>query len=338
MKIGILGFGSAGQRYARILMGMKHLDFEIFVFRRRNRNELISPNLINSKTEDPVTYYGCKQIDSLEEMTKLHLDLVIVASPNSLHFQDSMPFIDQHTPLIIEKPMGIHVNEVMSLLETASRKNTFISVPFISRVHPIFGEIKKFLERIELNEIISAKSWFLESVSQMHPYEDPSESYINSAFYGGGAVRALCHEFDLWNALVGNLRLSVTSNSKSYRNFSGEVDTQVKVFCESEKLATVLVEIDLDLITSPKKRGGIIETSSERISWDWVAGLVTVEKDREVVFSSNYNISSDEIWIKYLGEVLAMISKKNSFQKKLVASSMNIAILIDEIERKVPVE
>jgi predicted dehydrogenase len=338
LKIGILGFGSAGQRYARVLSGMNDRNLEIYVFRRRNRRELISPNLKTSKLEDPVVHYGCRQIATLEEMTELELNLAIIASPNSLHFQDSISFINQSTPVIIEKPLGTQVSEIHSLLDVATKNNTFISVPFISRSHPIFEEIRRFMANIQINEIVSAKSWFLESVAEMHPYENPSESYIISSLFGGGALRALCHEFDLWHALVGDLKFTGNSNRKSYRKFEGDVETKVKIFCKSEKLTTALIEIDLDLVTSPKMRGGAIETASDTIRWDWVTGLVTIERNSRVVSSTYYNVSTDEIWSSYLNRILKFIDTKNSFEKHMVESSINIATLISDIERLVPIE
>jgi hypothetical protein len=194
------------------------------------------------------------------------------------------------------------------------------------------------MANIQINEIVSAKSWFLESVAEMHPYENPSESYIISSLFGGGALRALCHEFDLWHALVGDLKFTGNSNRKSYRKFEGDVETKVKIFCKSEKLTTALIEIDLDLVTSPKMRGGAIETASDTIRWDWVTGLVTIERNSRVVSSTYYNVSTDEIWSSYLNRILKFIDTKNSFEKHMVESSINIATLISDIERLVPIE
>ncbi|MGZ4768919.1 MAG: Gfo/Idh/MocA family protein, partial [Ilumatobacteraceae bacterium] len=64
------------------------------------------------------------------------IDAVIVASPNSSHFEITMAALDRGLPVLCEKPLGMTADEARQMADTARRHNAVTMVPFTYRFMP----------------------------------------------------------------------------------------------------------------------------------------------------------------------------------------------------------
>jgi hypothetical protein len=326
----IVGFGAAGQRFARLIRENFGNSVKLVVVRRIKNQILISPDLEKSSNQNPISVYNCIEIEAVTESLEFNPDLAYIASPNSLHFSDAKVFLNARIPIILEKPAGTTHTEVIELAQLGIQKNTKIIVPFTTRFHPLFQEIRNLLSE---KKIKKAESWFRESPTVMHPYEIAEKSYITKKEYGGGALLALCHEFDFWYALFGpmeniesDLDYPEKFNTESAENFA-----EVKI--KSKQVPNIEIKVGLDLISKKKRRGGQITTDNQIISWDWNSAELVIQENEQVISSAAHPITSDELWSVFIKKSLESIQKSSGWDEMTFNSSIEIARIIDDARR-----
>ncbi len=325
-----MGFGAAGQRFARLIRENFGNSVKIVVVRRIKNQILISPDLKKSSNKNPVSVYDCTEIEAVSESLKFNPDLAYIASPNSMHLSDAKVFLNARIPIILEKPAGITHAEVIELAQLGIQKNTKIIVPFTTRFHPLFQEIRNLLSD---KAIKKAESWFRESPTIMHPYEIADKSYITKKEYGGGALLALCHEFDFWYALFGpmeNIESQLDYAEKSNNEFA-ENFAEVKI--KSKQVPNVEINVELDLISQKKHRGGQITANNQIISWDWTSAELVIQENERVISSAVHPITSDELWSLFIKKSLESIQKSSGWDAMTFNSSIEIARIIDDARR-----
>jgi len=329
-KIVIVGFGAAGQRFARLIRENFGDSVKIFVVRRIKNQILISPDLKKSSNENPILVYKCIEIETVSESLKFDPELAYIASPNSLHFSDATTFIRAEIPIILEKPAGITHDEVIQLAQLAKNKNVKIIVPFTTRFHPLFQKLNDLLSD---KKIYKAKSWFRESPTIMHPYELESTSYITKKEYGGGALLALCHEFDFWYALLGPME-NIESQIDYGNNSSPETAEKfAEVKLRSKILPSLEINVGLDLTSQTKYRGGLVTTDSQIISWDWTSAELVIQENGLEISREIYPMTGDELWSVFIKDSVESIQKSSGWDEMTFNSSVEIARIIDDARK-----
>jgi scyllo-inositol 2-dehydrogenase (NADP+) len=121
-RVGIIGYGLAGRVFhAPILKGT---GFEIAGIVSRNPQRAAQ-----AKTDHP----GAEVLPNVEGLLKLDLDLVVVASVNSAHFENAAIAIDAGIPVVVDKPVGRDLDETIRLLDYAKAKNVPITAYYSRR-------------------------------------------------------------------------------------------------------------------------------------------------------------------------------------------------------------
>lgn len=325
-----MGFGAAGQRFARLLRQNFGNSIKIVVVRRVKNQILISSDLKKSSNQNPILAYQCIEIEDISESFKFHPELAYVASPNSFHFSDAIAFINAKIPVILEKPAGVTHSEVNELANRAKNNNIKIIIPFTTRLHPLFQKLSELLRKEKLNK---AESWFRESPAIMHPYELPGNSYITKKEFGGGALLALCHEFDFWYALLGPME-NIESHLEYAQKSSNETaETIAEVKLRSKSIPNLHINIDLDLISHTKIRGGRVVTGKQTISWDWTSSELVIQENGVEINRENFPITSDELWSRFINDSVESIQKSRGWDEMTFNSSLQIARIIDDARR-----
>lgn len=138
MRWGIVGRNFIVDRF--IEAGKIIEDFEI--------TALYSRNLETGK--EFAQKHGIENIfTDLEKMRDSGIiDGVYIASPNYIHWEQSLKFLEKGIPVLCEKPLASNAKEVTSLLEAANLNNTFILEAMRIPFNPKYEKIKEALKRI----------------------------------------------------------------------------------------------------------------------------------------------------------------------------------------------
>ncbi len=94
-------------------------------------------------------YHANLVFDDLELLaTCEQVDAVYIASPNSLHAQQSMQMMRMGKHVLCEKPVAANVNELEQMISSAKQHNVCFMEAMLSSFVPNFLQIKKALPRI----------------------------------------------------------------------------------------------------------------------------------------------------------------------------------------------
>lgn len=242
----IIGFGSAGKRFARILAAK---GFRIYIFKHR-------------KFPLPKKYFPQNTLDNLGLFY-----CIFIASPTSLHayYLDKVAY--SNIPVFIEKPITDNFSEAKRVVDTARRRKIKLQVGFNLRYLPIVKIIDKYIDRGKLGKILYANLYAGQYLPQWREDKKYDDTYSSSFSLGGGVSLDLIHEIDLANRWIGNTRRWQVYSSKVS---SLKIDTEdfVQFFSKSNPP----VVITLDYINLIKTRRYILVGEKASIECDIVAG------------------------------------------------------------------
>ncbi|KAB2333429.1 Gfo/Idh/MocA family protein [Bacillus mesophilum] len=94
--------------------------------------------------------YGASTIfTNLEEMAKSNdIDAVYIATPNSLHAEQAILFLNHQKHVLCEKPIASNAIEFKQMVQAAKENNVLLMEAMKSTYMPVFNEVEKQLERI----------------------------------------------------------------------------------------------------------------------------------------------------------------------------------------------
>lgn len=81
------------------------------------------------------------------------LDVVVISSPNYVHAEQALAFLDAGKHVFLEKPMGINREECNRVLDAQRRSGRNLTVDFELRVSPFARRIKCLIESGEYGEL-----------------------------------------------------------------------------------------------------------------------------------------------------------------------------------------
>ncbi len=144
IRWGILATGTIAHKFAKTLLEM---DKETKLIACASRNLTTAKEFANQYCISK--YYG-----SYEELVHdADIDIVYIATPNSMHFDNIKMCIESGKHVLCEKPMTLNSSEAQILFELAKQKNVFLMEAFWIQMLPLYDIVKPLLEAGELGEI-----------------------------------------------------------------------------------------------------------------------------------------------------------------------------------------
>lgn len=147
---------------------------------------------VYSRTEEKAemladTYNASEVFSDLEEMAKSEkIDVVYIASPNSVHFEQALLFLKNKKHVICEKPIFSNTGELEEAFKMAEENGVFL-FEAIRNIHtPNFKTLKERLSMV--GDIRSAILPYIKYSSRYDLFLQGEEPNIFSATYSGGAL------------------------------------------------------------------------------------------------------------------------------------------------------
>ena len=133
------------------------------------------------------TYNASEVFSDLEEMAKSEkIDVVYIASPNSVHFEQALLFLKNKKHVICEKPIFSNTGELEEAFKTAEANRVYL-FEAIRNIHtPNFKTLKEKLPMA--GEIRSAILPYIKYSSRYDLFLQGEEPNIFSSTYSGGAL------------------------------------------------------------------------------------------------------------------------------------------------------
>ena len=206
IKTALIGYGFSSQTF--------HIPFLLC-----NKNFQISaissskPELVKSQLPDAVVYESAEAL-----ITESDVDLVIITTPNELHFPLAKLALEHGKHIVIEKPFVTNSEDGKTLIELAKKHNRIASVFQNRRWDGDFLTVKKLISEERLGAVRIFESHF----SRFRP--TPKQRWRESGELGSGIL------FDLGPHLIDQaLQLfgmpnAITAQCKMMRDGAASVD------------------------------------------------------------------------------------------------------------------
>lgn len=146
------------------------------------------------------------------ELLKKHKDLdgVVISTPNYLHREMAIPFIELGIPVALEKPMTTTMGDGEAILDAAKRYNTRLLIGFVLRSTPFYRKVYELLTSGAVGRVVAIEADELAGYGETSTISRrPWRRY--SKFSGGALMEKSSHDLDLMNLFIGSRPVSVNS-------------------------------------------------------------------------------------------------------------------------------
>lgn len=258
MKVRVVGTGSIGSRYLRILADM-HAHGHI---PERPRAVSIRGVLGDRELQDHVTV----ETDPVELLPDV--DLTIIATRTARHVPDAEAYGQSTRRMLVEKPVAATFTEASTLAPLASRVPMAVCAPL--RFMEGFAATRKALPDIGAvtNVEVRCQSW----LPDWRPGTDYRSSYSADPEQGG-VLRDLVHEIDVAITLFG-LPRSVAASLTCDPELGIDVETSARMTWNYDAFSLTMV---LDYVSRVPIRTLTAHGTVGRVHWDVLEGTLKTE-------------------------------------------------------------
>jgi len=144
---------------------------------------------------------GCKIITSEEDIYKAGLDVIVVASPDHFHTEQSIKALSAGCNVICEKPLAPTVADCKKIIAAVRKTGKLFMTGQVCRYAPGFMLAKKLVEEGRIGEIAFIESEYAHDYAKAPGFDNwrKDPKIKREGFLGGG-----CHAMDLLRWFVGN--------------------------------------------------------------------------------------------------------------------------------------
>lgn len=249
----IIGYGSIGERHARLLEGM---GCDIAVVSSQNLEQVLCfPNI--------------KQAINL-----FSPNYVVIANQTNIHFDSFLQLINQDYDgkLLIEKPV------FERRFKIPSNKFSKAGVAYNLRFHPVLTELK---HKLTGQRICSINAYVGQYLPSWRPNRDYRNSYSASAEQGGGAILDLSHDLDYICWLTGSWQ-KVAAIGGRFSDLEIDSDDVFSLLFNTERCPAISIE--LNYLDRKGRRRMVVNTESHTYEADLVNNILTID-DEQINFS-----------------------------------------------------
>jgi len=157
-------------------------------------------------------------------VTREDLDAVVVATPNALHAEQSVAFLDAGTHVLVEKPMAVSVAECEAMIAASRAGGASLMVAHCWRFREEVVVMRNRVAAGELGEIVKTRGY------GVHVAWGPEGWFVDPALAGGGALVDMgVHAIDTARFVLGDPQPGRVCAAVGTRYGSYRVDDDVIV-------------------------------------------------------------------------------------------------------------
>jgi predicted dehydrogenase len=148
-RVGIAGYGLAGRYFHAPLLKAAEFDVVGTLTTKPDRKAAA----ISDFPEISV-------VESIEELLKLNLDLLVVASANNAHASQAIAGLKAGVPVVVDKPMGRTLKETKEIIDFSKQVNVPVTTYFNRKWDSDALTIKRIIKEGTLGNIFRLDSRF----------------------------------------------------------------------------------------------------------------------------------------------------------------------------------
>jgi scyllo-inositol 2-dehydrogenase (NADP+) len=174
LRVGMAGYGLAGRYFHAPLL--KGCGFELAAVLTTN------PQRVEHVHSD---FPAAITVSSMSELLAQKLDLVVIASVNSVHVEQAIAALHASVPTVVDKPMGRNLTETLEILKASDETG----VPVTAFYNRLFDSDSLTIKRV-INENEIGKVFRIDSRFERYRPDLATQSWReqSSAAEGGGLL------------------------------------------------------------------------------------------------------------------------------------------------------
>ena len=170
-------------------------------------------NRTKAKAEKFAKIYNSTVYESaLEAINDLRVDGVYIATTNETHFSFCKLCLENHKPVLCEKPITGNTKELKELIKLSEENNTLLKEAMWTWFNPVANKVKQWIKEEKIGKILSVDCIFNMPI---FGYNKTKGRYINPSRYGGALLDLGVYSVRYVYELFGKPK-AITSKGKLY--------------------------------------------------------------------------------------------------------------------------
>ena len=195
LKFSVIGFGRIGQRHAKIINEFKGTNLISVVD--------VDPAAFESMTSLDLAVIAYQSIDEFLEKDNGKSDVVNIATPNGLHTRYAIRCLEAGYHVVIEKPMGLSVDECEAVIHAELKTGKQVFVVKQNRYSPPSEWLKKIISESIIGDVLMVQTncyW-----NRDRRYYEPSAWKGSREQDGGALFTQFSHFVDIMYWVFGDI-------------------------------------------------------------------------------------------------------------------------------------
>ena len=139
MRLGIIGSGVIVQEFLLHLVNIDNLDIIAIQGTQRSKD----------KTDELCKKYNIEySLCDIDELLTLDIDTVYIATPNNLHYSQTIKALNSGKNVIVEKPIASNIEETLEMVNLAKEKGRFLYEDITTIYFEAYKKIEEWLKEI----------------------------------------------------------------------------------------------------------------------------------------------------------------------------------------------
>ena len=260
-------------------------------------------NRTKSKAETFAKKYHSTVYESaLEAINDPRVDGVYIATTNETHFSFCKLCLENHKPVLCEKPITGNTKELEELIRLSKENNTFLKEAMWTWFNPVANKVKEWIKEEKIGKILSVDCIFNMPI---FGYNNAKGRYISPAKYGGAlldlGVYSVRYVYELFGKpqaieskgkLYNGIDLFNVSTFK-YNGFNARVSSQINalvgehcnIIGEKGTIKVPLFHMASKAILKTKEGKEVFKDKNKKFATQFrvVAEYIKCEKPNELV-------------------------------------------------------
>ena len=328
IKVGVVGLGRSG------------IDIHIKSISKSNFFSLSAVCDSDIKSiENAKSIINCPIYRSLDDMLKsTELDLIVIASPTKLHYDQAKKCLKENINVLIEKPFTKTLEEFIDLQKIAKNRNLNL-IPFLNfRFKSDFLFIKSYMENNTIGKPFLIKRYLT--------YFNRRDDWQASISEQGGILNAAAiHAIDQCLILKADSNIDQIFVDHKKICSKGDAPDFIKILIKFTDECLVDIEISwahAEMMDSWRVYGdrGFLSSSNNKANVKWFINSEVVKKTpnklsyfsgEEILWKESAEDLSPEFSEKFYYELSRAIKNKKQFEVT-ASSAIKLMELIESIE------
>ncbi|MEH6711185.1 MAG: Gfo/Idh/MocA family oxidoreductase [Paraglaciecola polaris] len=319
---GIIGPGSIADMFADALVPSTQGSLYAVASRSLVKAQAFADKYATQKQNTPIAYGSYEGLLSDDKV-----DVVYIATPQSLHYQQAKMCLEAGKHVLMEKPLTINAAQTEQLIALAKEKNLLLQEGLWSRFMPCFEQVQLWLDEGRIGELqyICSDIGFAFGDEQGHRLHDPN--------LGGGALLDLGVYSITLSQLFMQEHPSEIRAMSDFGNHQVDENTLVNMRYPSGRFAQFTCTITAQASNSMTLMGSKGRIVLPYMFWNGNKAILQQEDMQDEVIEFAHRINGFEYQIE---EAMNMIAKKQICSEYMPHhDSLAVMQTMDEIRRQI---